>query len=153
MIHEICKYCRNCNTCQHFKFDTCKVAGLYATTSTTIAIVIYCTDFVFELPEDDGHTIMMTCINHFSKTVWLVPLWESGTQTVADKFLSTVDIQCRLPLCILSDHDPRLCGHYWDDLVSLVDQKPTFSIALHPQTDGIAQVTNHIIDYLLNTNS
>ena len=90
------------------------------------------------------------CIDYFSKMVKLVSLQESDKQTVADKFLSIVVSQHGLPNCITSDYDPWSNGHFWDELVSLLDITLTFSMASHPQTDGIAEVKNHTIEQLLH---
>ena len=88
----------------------------------------------------------MTCINRFNKMVQLVPLWESDARTIADKFLSRVVIQHALPECIMSNHDPRFCGHFWEELISLLDIMLTFSRASHPQTDGMTEVMNRIME-------
>ena len=53
--------------------------------------------------------MVMICINKFSKIVQLVPLQESYACTIAEKILSIVVSQYRLPECILSDHDPHFC--------------------------------------------
>ena len=90
--------------------------------------------------------MVMTCINRFSKIVQLVLLQESDAHTIADRFLSMVVSQHGLPECITSDHDPRFHGHFWEELISLLDMMLTFSMALHPQTDGMAEVTNHTIE-------
>ena len=86
--------------------------------------------------------MVMTCVDRFNKMVQLVSLRESDARTVADKFLSTVVSQHGLPKCITSDHDPCFCGHFWEELMSLLDTMLTFSMASHPQTDGIAEVMN-----------
>ena len=90
--------------------------------------------------------MVMMCINRFSKMVQLVPLWESDARTIADKFLSMVVSQHGLPECITSDHDPHFRGHFWEELMSLLDMMLTFSMASHPQTDGMAEVTNHTME-------
>ena len=53
-----------------------------------------------------------------------------------------------LPLleCITNGHDPRFCGHFWEDLMSLLDTMLTLSMASHPQTDRMAEVTNHTME-------
>ena len=48
-----------------------------------------------------------------------------------------------LPECIKSNCDPHFCGHFWDELIYLFDTKLTFSIALHPQTDRMAEVMDY----------
>ena len=90
--------------------------------------------------------MVMTCIDRFSKIVQLVPLWECDAHTVADKFLSTVVTQQGLLECITSERDPCFHGHFWEKLMSLLDMMLVFSMASHPQTDGMAEVTNHTIE-------
>ena len=90
--------------------------------------------------------MVMTCVNRFSKMVQLVPLWKSNAQTIADKFLSTVVSQHGLPEYITSDCDPRFRGHFWEELMSLLDMTLTFSTASHPQIDGMAEVTNRTME-------
>ena len=88
----------------------------------------------------------MIYVNRFSKMVQLVPLQESDACTIADKFLSTVVSQHGIPECIMSDYDPHFHGHFWEELMSLLDIILTFSMALCPQTDGMAEVTNHTME-------
>ena len=88
----------------------------------------------------------MTCINRFSKIVHLVPLQVSDAHTIANNFLSMVDSKHELLECITSNCDTCFCGHFWEELVSLLDMTLTFSMALHPQTDGVAEVTNSTME-------
>ena len=90
--------------------------------------------------------MVMIYVNRFSKMVQLVLLQESDAHTIADRFLSIVVSQHRLPECITSDHDPRFHGHFWEELVFLLDMLLTFSMALHPQTYRIAEITNHTME-------
>ena len=76
--------------------------------------------------------IVMICIDHFSKMVQLLPLQKSYIHTIAGKFLSVVVSLHGFLECILSYCDPCFCGHFWDELMSLLDITLTFSIALHP---------------------
>ena len=75
--------------------------------------------------------MVMTCIDQFSKIVQLVALQEFNTCTIADKFLSTVVSQHGLPEYIMSDCNPYFYGHFWDELMYLLDVILTFSMALH----------------------
>ena len=68
---------------------------------------------------------------------------------MADKFPSMVFSQHGLPEYTMSHCDPRFCGHFWDKLLSLLDMTLIFSRALHPQTDGIAEVMNFTMEQIL----
>ena len=72
-------------------------------------------------------------------------LWESDVCTIAGRFLSMLVSQHGLLEWITIDHDPHFHGHLWDKLISLLDIKLTFSMILHSQTDGIAEVTNYTV--------
>ena len=89
--------------------------------------------------------MVMTCINRLHKIVYLVPLQKSDACTIADK-LSMVVSQHGLPECITSNYDPCFCGHFWDELMSLLGMILTFSTASYPQTDGMAEVANHTME-------
>ena len=93
--------------------------------------------------------MVMTCIDRFSKIVQLVLLQEFDVCTIANKFLSMVVSWHGLPKCIISDHDPHFCAHFWDSLMFLLEITFTFSVALHPQTDRMAEVTNCTMEKLL----
>ena len=90
--------------------------------------------------------MVMACIDQFSKMLQMVPLQESDAHTIAYKFLSMVASQHGLLKCITSNHDPHFHGHFWDELISLLDITFTFNMASNPQTDGIAEVTNHTME-------
>ena len=74
------------------------------------------------------------------------PLQEFDACTMANKLLSTVGSQHGLPEYIMNDHYPRFGGFFWDQLMSLLDTTLTFSMALHPQADGMAGITNHTME-------
>ena len=93
--------------------------------------------------------MVMIWVDRFSKIIQLVPLRESDTRNIADIFLSMVVNQNGLVEYIMSSHDPHFCGHFWDELMSLLDMTVTFSMASHPQTDGVAEVINCTMESLL----
>ena len=96
----------------------------------------------------------MICADQLCKMVQLVPLQESNAFTIAEKFLSMVVSQQELLECISRDCDPKIHGHFWDELMSLLDITLTFSIVLQPQTNSwgnepyyrIAITDTHIIE-------
>ena len=57
--------------------------------------------------------------------------------------------QRTLPERIMSDCAPQICGPFCDEFISLLDITLTFSMASHPQTDGIAGVTKQPTEQLL----
>ena len=64
--------------------------------------------------------------------VQLVPLCEPDVYTMADRFLSMVISQYKLPECIMSDHDPHFHGYFCDELMSFLDVTLTFFFGFTP---------------------
>ena len=104
---------------------------------------------MLKLPDDNGHTMVMVCVNQFSKTVQLTPIQKSNIYMIAYKFLSTIASWHGLPECITGDCEPQFYGYFWVELMSLLDTSLTFSMVLYPQIDKMAEVINHTIKWLL----
>ena len=85
----------------------------------------------------------MICIDRFSKMIQLVSLKKSDAATVTNKFVTMVVSWHGLPEYIMSNYDPHFCGHFWDELMFLLNMTLTFSMASYPQTDRIAEVMNY----------
>ena len=71
-----------------------------------------------ELPEDDRYGNIMTCMDHFSKIVVLVPLRKTDAQTVASRFLAEVLSHYGLLVTIISNRDARFQGSFWKKLMA-----------------------------------
>ena len=54
--------------------------------------------------------------------------------------------QHKLPEYIIDDHDPRFHGQFSDELMYFLDMTLIFSMALHPQTEVMAEVMNCTIE-------
>ena len=78
--------------------------------------------------------------------VQLVPLQESNALTIANKVLNYMVSQHGLLECITNDCDPGFCGHFWDELMFLLDTMLMFTMALHHQTDSIFEAINHTME-------
>ena len=69
---------------------------------------------------------------------------------MANKFLSTIVTQSRLPECIIINHDLRFHSYNWYKfMIILLDTFLTFSMALYPQINRIIEVMNYILEKLL----
>ena len=99
-----------------------------------------------ELPEDDGHTSIMTTVDRFSKMVALTPLRSTDVATVAKAFFADVVCHHGLPLTITSDRDARFTSKFWSELMAAHGTALHHSTAFHPQTDGMAEVTNRTME-------
>lgn len=89
-------------------------------------------DFVVELPEDEGHSTIMTVVDRFSKMSIFIPLKDTDAVSVADAFFHKVVSHFGLPMVIISDRDTRFTGLFWRTLMKLMGTNLQFSTAFHP---------------------
>src|SRR5207302_5728796 len=54
-----------------------------------------------------------------------------------------------LPLTIISDHDSRFTGKFWQTLWTKLETKLAMSTAFYPQTDGQTERTNQVLEQVL----
>ena len=91
----------------------------------------------------------MTVVDRFSKAVILVALSSTTAPDVARAFFNAVIFKHGMPLTITSDRDARFTGNFWTNIMKELRTSLQFSTAYHPQTDGMAEVTNHTMEQLL----
>ena len=102
-------------------------------------------DFVVDLPDCKGSTTVLTVVDSFSKMAVFIPLESTDAVIIAKRFFEMVVSQFGLPKVLVSDRDPRFTGNFWKTLMQQFRTELHFSTAFHPQTDGMAEVTNRTL--------
>ena len=97
-----------------------------------------------DFTEVNGKFVMIV-VNRFSKRGWFVLLTATDARSVAVAFFNRIVTKWGLPRAIISDRDARFTGKFWRELMSLYGYELLFSTAFHPQTDGMAEVTNRTL--------
>ena len=94
-------------------------------------------DFVTGLPESQGHSVILTIVNRFSKSVHFVPLTKlPSSKEMAQILVQHVFRLHGLPLEVTSDRGPQSTSAFWRAFCTLVGAKPQVSSGFHPQTNG-----------------
>ena len=109
-------------------------------------------DFIVGLPESDGCTQIWVIVDRFSKMAHFIPLPTKVTAPeLARIFLREIWKLHGLPASIVSDRDSKFTGHFWTELLKLLEIKRKMSVAGRAQTDGQTERTNQILEaYLRN---
>jgi hypothetical protein len=110
-------------------------------------------DFITKLPISNGNDTIITFVDGLTKRA----IWTATTEKdlTAQRFAEIfIDVYFRLhgiPESIVSDRDVRFTSDFWQHLNEIWRTKLRMSTAFHPQTDGLAEKVNSIVERYLRT--
>ncbi|MBW0480985.1 hypothetical protein O181_020700 [Austropuccinia psidii MF-1] len=79
-------------------------------------------------------------IDRFSRSVRFLPYHKEDTAiNNALLFGNNIISTSGIPKIIISDRDPKFTLEFWTNLYNMLGTNVAFSIAYHPQTDGLAE--------------
>ena len=94
-------------------------------------------DFVTGLPNTlRGHDSIWVIVDRFTKSAHFIPINISfPISKLAEIYISVIVKLHGVPLCIVSDRDPRFTYYFWKSLQEALGSRLRLSLAYHPQTD------------------
>ena len=92
---------------------------------------------------------MLVLVECFSKICVFVPLSSTTAEHIAQAFFQHVVAYHGLPHNIISVQDPKFTGQFWRAPMKEMKIELHFSTAFPPLSDGLAEVSNHTLDQLL----
>ncbi|MBW0523721.1 hypothetical protein O181_063436 [Austropuccinia psidii MF-1] len=137
------EYCHTCDRCQKSNRSTGKKFGLMIPNQESKSPweVVHM-DWVTAFPPsgDKGYNAWLVIVNKYSKTPIFLPCHKDDTDMdTAILLWSKVLSHTGLSGNIISDRDPKYTSALCTNLHRLFGTKLSFSIANHPQTDGLAE--------------
>ena len=146
---DVRKYCDGCIVCQQRKDS--RLRKLSEPTPLEVPSRRWgslATDFIVSLPvTKNGFDSITTWVDRLSRRVHFIPSKSTDSAVdVANLFFSNVFKHHGLPDNILSDRDPKFTSKFWARLMDLCGIHTKMSTSHHPQTDGISEVMNRLIE-------
>jgi len=133
---DIRKYCSDCDNCQrtkalrHARHGLLHPLELACNPWTHIS-----TNFITDLPESEGATIILVVVERFTEMAHFVLIKRKDSPTVARAYLENVWKYHGFPEDVVSDRDATFTGSLFTDLYNYLGIKLSMSTAYHPQTD------------------
>ena len=152
MERDIRKYCSECDICQRTKAPRHAKHGLLHPLELACKPWTHVsTDFITDLPESEGATIILVVVDRFIKMAHFIPIKKKDSPTVAQAYLENVWKYHGFPEDVVSDRDSTFTGSFFTDLYNYWGIKRSMSTAYHPQTDGQTERINQVIEAYLRS--
>lgn len=150
---DVKNYVRTCDVCarskapRHAPFGLLQRMPIPSRNWQSISM-----DFITKLPVSSGFDSILVIVDRLSRGTHLEPCQESMTaKQVGHLYLKTVYRHHGLPDTIVSDRDTKFVAHFWRELHKLFNTKLSMSSAFHPQTDGMPENKNQVIEAYLRS--
>jgi len=152
MERDVRKYCSECDICQRTKAPRHAKHGLLHPLELACKPWTHIsTDFITDLPESEGATIILVVVDRFTKMAHFVPIKKKDSPTVARAYLENIWKYHGFPEDVVSDRDTTFTGSFFTDLYNYLGIKRSMSTAYHPQTDGQTERINQVIESYLRS--
>ena len=153
MAEDVAEFCRQCQTCQFIKGQNkVKKGWLQPLPIPDQDWDEVSMDFVVKLPTTKkGNNTILVMVDRFTKWAYFVATKSPPLDAakVAELFLAHVYRNHGMPKKIVSDRDSRFTSDFWKELMKLVGTKALMSTAYHPQTDGLTERVNRILEDMI----
>uniref|UniRef100_A0A674P365 Gypsy retrotransposon integrase-like protein 1 n=1 Tax=Takifugu rubripes TaxID=31033 RepID=A0A674P365_TAKRU len=104
-------------------------------------------DFITGLPPSQGHEIVLTVVDRFSKSAHFIPLPKLPSAAETGELLVQHVFRLHgLPTDIVSDRGPQFCSQVWKSFCSALGASVSLTSGYHPQANGQAERTNQSLE-------
>uniref|UniRef100_A0A3Q3FKI6 Gypsy retrotransposon integrase-like protein 1 n=1 Tax=Kryptolebias marmoratus TaxID=37003 RepID=A0A3Q3FKI6_KRYMA len=151
LVSDVKEFVSACPTCARCKSSNQPPAGLLQPLAipnrpwSHIAL-----DFVTGLPPSQGHTVILTIIDRFSKSANFVPLAKlPPALETAEIITQQVFWLHRIPIDIVSDRGPQFTSQVWQNFCRGLGARVSLTSGYHPQSNGQSERCNQELEVAL----
>src|ERR1041384_2433370 len=107
-------------------------------------------DLITHLPDSFGDNAILVLVDKLTKYAHFIPCKTTINEEETAQLIHD-HIWCHygLPQQIISDHDSRWTGAFWEHLTNKIGIKRALTTAYHPQADGQTEIMNQILEIAL----
>src|ERR1700726_4351209 len=140
-ISDFCKSCTICGRVKapwHKPYGTLKQLPIPEKPWNSISM-----DFIEQLPESSGFTMILVVVDRFTKQGIFIPMTNKvNSAELARLFILHVFSKHGVPLHVTSDRGSEFVSHFFRLLGKVLDMTLHFTSGYHPEGDGQTERTN-----------
>lgn len=148
---DVWAYIKTCVTCQKYKPDNQKPAGLMQPTTVTEAWEKIGVDLMGPLPQSKkGNKYLLVIIDYFTKWIEMFPLKDSKTQKITSILKNEIFTRFGVPRELVSDRGPQFTSHKMEKLCRTWGVIQKFTTSYHPQAN-LTERSNRTIKTMISS--
>lgn len=133
---DVWAYVKACVTCQKYKPDNKKPAGLMQPTAVTEAWEKIGVDLMGPLPRSkNGNKYLLVIIDYFTKWIEVFPLKDSKAQKITSILKNEIFTRFGVPQELVSDRGPQFTSHEMEKFCHTWGVIQKFTTSYHPQAN------------------
>ena len=133
---DVWDHTKTCGTCQQYKADNTKPAGLLQSTQVTAPGVMLGVDLMGPFPRSkSGNVFLLVVVDYYSKWVEMFPLRDSKTPRLIKILREEIFTRWGVPLYLVSDRGPQFTANLLTDLCKAWGVVQKLTTSYHPQTN------------------
>jgi len=137
------KYSNQCHICQRMKAPRHSKHGLLHPLELASKPGTHTSmDFITDLPESEGATIILVVVDQFTNMAHFIPIKKKDSPTVARAYLENIWRNHGFAEDVVSDRDSTFTGSFFMDLYNYLGIQRGMSITYHLLTDGQTERIN-----------
>lgn len=148
MSKSVKNFVRSCDRCQRVKGGQTRAGLLQSLPVPERPWTDISMDFIMGLPLTcRGHSAILTFVDRLTKYVHLIPTTiQVDAQESARLYVAHVFAGHGLSKTIVCDRDPRFTSAFFQEVFSRLGVELKMSTANHPQTDGMTERVNRVVE-------
>ena len=153
MSKTVKKFVKTCDRCQRIKGGQSRTGLLQSLPVPSQPWSDISMDFIMGLPLTcRGHNAILTFVDRLTKYVHLIPTTcNVDAEQSARLYIDNIFALHGLSRSIVCDRDPRFTSSFFKEVFSLLGTDIKMSTAHHPQTDGMTERVNRIVEDTLRS--
>jgi hypothetical protein len=118
---------------------------------STNDLLDYAMDFIVGLPRiQSGYDSIWVIVGRLTTVAHFIPVKTTYSRLqLAESYMLRIVCLHRVPKMIVSDRGTQFTSKFWERLHETLDTQLRLSSTYHPQTDGLIERVNQIMEYVV----